>query len=377
MTDRVPAEQERKERESANQLVVLRAALEEAETIEQITPLMNQADIFRMVARKAQLSRDAQNDWAEYKLNAERKAGAMLKSMGLKRGRPKTSGDESIKTLEVLGINYNQSSNWQRLAELPVSEFLAYTTDTRAKGKEITEAGAIAKAKHIERENQKKQRATQAATISAEAAVLERQSCLEWLPNQPDCDLLLTDPPYSTDVDDIDVFAQQWMPLALAKVKPTGRAYVCVGAYPQELRAYLNIETPQHLKLSNVLVWTYRNTLGPAPKFGYKLNWQAILYYEGVDAPPLNCPEMVEQFAVQDINAPDGRHGDRWHAWQKPDALAQRFIRHSTNPGDIVLDPFAGTGTFILNAAQLGRKAYGCDINPDNIAIAVERGCQV
>jgi len=159
-------------------------------------------------------------------------------------------------------------------------------------------------------------------------------------------------------------------------VKPTGRAYVCIGAYPDELRAYLNIPTPEHLNLSNMLVWTYRNTLGPSPKMGYKLNWQAILYYEGRDCGPLDCPEMVEQFSVQDINAPDGRQGDRWHAWQKPDLLAQRFIRHSTQPGDIVLDPFAGTGTFIINAAHLGRKASGCDINAENITIAVDRGCQ-
>lgn len=373
--DNLPAQR------NSTELAIARQALEEATTIAEITPLMDRADILRTMARKAKLSRDAQNDWAEYKLDAERKAGQILKQLELKAGRPKNNDSaESLQpdtiSLCDLGVTNRQSSNWQRLASLPEDEYVEYKTETRAKGKEITEAGAVARAKHREREIQKKERAKQAATIAAEVATVEYSSYADWLPVQPDCDLLITDPPYSTDVDDITSFAADWLPIALAKVKSTGRAYVCIGAYPEELRAYLNVPVPEHLDLTNVLVWTYRNTLGPSPKFGYKLNWQAVLYYEGRDCAPLDCPEMVEQFSVQDINAPDGRRGDRWHAWQKPDLLAQRFIRHSTKPGDIVIDPFAGTGTFILNAAQLGRKASGCDINPDNIAIAVERGCQ-
>lgn len=197
----------------------------------------------------------------------------------------------------------------------------------------------------------------------------------DWLPQQPSCDMLFTDPPYATDVDDIKSFAAHWLPFALDKVKPTGRAYVCIGAYPDELAAYLTVPPPPHLILSQVLVWTYRNTLGPTPKHDYKLNWQAIIYYRGVDAAPLDSPEMVEQFSVQDINAPDGRQGDRWHAWQKPDKLAERFIRHATQPGDLILDPFSGTGTHLLASARLGRRGHGCEMSEDTFAIALDRGC--
>jgi hypothetical protein len=206
-------------------------------------------------------------------------------------------------------------------------------------------------------------------------AIITHARWEDWLPQQPNCDLLLTDPPYATNVDDIDAFAAHWLPFGLGKVKPTGRAYVCIGAYPHELAAYLAVPPPAHLVLSQVLVWIYRNTLGPTPKYDYKLNWQAILYYRGVDAPPLDSPEMLEQFSVADINAPDGRQGDRWHPWQKPDKLADRYIRHATKPGDVILDPFAGTGTHLLAAARLGRRGYGCDLNPDTVEIARQRGC--
>ena len=188
-------------------------------------------------------------------------------------------------------------------------------------------------------------------------------------------DLLLTDPPYSTDVDDIDTFANSWLYNALDNVKDTGMAYVFIGAYPEEIRAYLNARTPEHMALTQVLVWEYKNTLGQNPKDRYKQNYQVCLFYRGINAPELDCPLTAEQWAVQEINAPDGRQGDRYHAWQKPMEIAERFVRHSTRPGDVVFDPFACTGTFLLAAAKLGRKAYGYEINPENAGIAYDRGC--
>jgi hypothetical protein len=197
----------------------------------------------------------------------------------------------------------------------------------------------------------------------------------DWLLAQPPCDLLLTDPPYSTEVEDIESFAQTWLPLALSKVRSTGRAYVCIGAYPRELRAYLNVRACW--EVAQVLVWSYRNTLGPKPAMGYKQNWQAILSFCGPDAPPLDCPLLTEQFSTQEINAPDGRQGGHYHAWQKPDALAERLIRHATRPGDVVYDIFSGTGTFLLAAQRLGRVGRGCDRSEEMLAIAEKRGCAI
>ena len=218
----------------------------------------------------------------------------------------------------------------------------------------------------------------QQAAAKPAAATIVHADCLEWLAAAPDADLLLTDPPYSTDVDDIDAFAHDWLPLALSKVKPTGRAYVCIGAYPAELHAYLTVRAgiPEGMVLADVLVWTYRNTLGPSSKLDYSRNWQAILHYRGPEAPPLRTTSLTEKFAVIDMNAPDGRRGERWHTWQKPDGLGEMLVNHATEPDGVVLDPFAGTGTFLLAAARLGRTAYGADQNADMVRIAKERGCE-
>lgn len=198
----------------------------------------------------------------------------------------------------------------------------------------------------------------------------------DWLPKQDNADLLLTDPPYSTDLKDVYSFAQDWLPIAFDKIKPTGRAYICIGAYPEEIEAYIKASKSLSLRLTNILVWTYQNTLGPQPTHDYKLNWQAILYYKGPDSPPLNCPSMVEQFTVQNISAPDGRQADKYHQWQKPLELADRLIKHSTKEGDLIIDPFVGTGTFVLAANRLGRIGYGCDIDKIALDIAIKRGCE-
>ena len=222
-------------------------------------------------------------------------------------------------------------------------------------------------------EAKRKAELKKAGTLDIPCPTIALASWEQWLPEQPDCDLLLTDPPYMTDVEDIGRFAESWLPEALAKVKPTGRAYVCIGAYPDELYAYLSIIPPDHLVLDQVLVWTYRNTLGPAAKDRYNLNWQAVLYYRGVKAGPLDCPSLNEQFAVQDIAAPDGRTNGRHHTWQKPDELARRFVRHATRAGDLVLDPFAGTGTFLVAAFELRRRAIGCERDPKMVKLARKR----
>jgi 16S rRNA G966 N2-methylase RsmD len=238
-------------------------------------------------------------------------------------------------------------------------------------------AMTLTRAKQEVRQEHREAAMAAAVQVSPTQPAIAECSYFEWLIDKPKCDLLLTDPPYSTDVANIEFFAKEWLPEALSVVKSTGRAYVFIGAYPDEIAAYVEAtRTSSHVRLDDLLVWTYRNHLGPKPTYGYKLNWQAILYFVGRDAPPLECPDLMEQFTVHDVPAPDGRQGDNYHTWQKPLKLVERFVRHSTRPGDLVYDCFAGTGSHLIAAARLGRRAEGCDVDPEMVAIAVSRGCR-
>jgi ParB-like chromosome segregation protein Spo0J len=220
--------------------------------------------------------------------------------------------------------------------------------------------------------------AAQRKTAKLKAHVIEADA-VEWLHTIEDrsADLLFTDPPYCTDVPDIEAFVGSWLALPLSKVKATGRAYIFAGAYPEEMLAYLSALHQQKRFVTEILGWTYSNTLGPAPARGYKSNWQAVFYLQGEEAPNLKAPNLVEQFAMQAIPAPDGRQGERFGSWQKPYALAEMYIRHSSAEGDLIIDPFTGTGTLLLAAADLGRIAMGCDHDPEALAICRERGAEV
>jgi site-specific DNA-methyltransferase (adenine-specific) len=61
------------------------------------------------------------------------------------------------------------------------------------------------------------------------------------------------------------------------------------------------------------------------------------------------------------------------HPTQKPVALVERCILASTNRGDVVLDPFAGSGTTAVAALKLGRQFWGVDLDLPSVEIATKR----
>ena len=58
---------------------------------------------------------------------------------------------------------------------------------------------------------------------------------------------------------------------------------------------------------------------------------------------------------------------------QKPILLLERIIRLVTNPGDLVLDPFCGSGTTLVAAALNGRRGFGIDVSEDAVVLTRER----
>ena len=327
-----------------------------------------------------QLSRRNITDFVRVELALKRK------DLLLKQGKEKMQFAGRAGAEARWGLSQNDKPYTQHNTRAIIAKDLGLSTGTVAQAEvilkkapeetkeklrrgELTISAAYRKLK--KEEEIRKARESIAAQVASSPVkpVISLQDWKSWLEEQPQCDLLITDPPYMTDVDNIDEFAK-WLPVALSKVKNTGFAYVFIGAYPEELRAYLNVSNP-----TQILIWTYRNVLGVMPKNRYRLNYQAILFFRMPEAPDLNCPITNEQWAVHDVSQQGMLGGDRMYKWQKPDELAERLIRHSTKPGDLVLDCFAGSGTFLIAASKLGRVARGCDIDEEVIKIAEQRGC--
>jgi site-specific DNA-adenine methylase len=230
--------------------------------------------------------------------------------------------------------------------------------------------------KRVEKESAKEEVKKQQQEPDEQTAVVRHVDVQQLLAETDSGDLLLTDPPYTTDVDDIRTFVSSWLPAAMRTLDDTGCAFIFVGAYTDELQTYLSQLDELGLReRTQVLVWTYRNTLGQTPSDQYKRNWQAILFIQSDPTTDIDAPLTSEKWAVQDINAPDGRHDGRHHKWQKPREAIDRFIRHTTEEGDTVIDPFVGTGTTALVAAELGRQVIAGDNSSKMLDIAVDRGC--
>ena len=71
------------------------------------------------------------------------------------------------------------------------------------------------------------------------------------------------------------------------------------------------------------------------------------------------------------ISSRERAHGS--YPTQKPLKLLERIIKACSNPGDLVFDPFCGSGTTLVAALSLGREFVGCDINEEAVRITRER----
>lgn len=126
-------------------------ALVQASTIDEVKDVIDKAEAIRLYFRKAADGLEIQNQAAEIKLRAERRAGELLCEISrYQRGgdRRSKSRDGTLK-LSDLKINKNQSSRWQKLAGLDEDTFEQHIATTKDNGRELTSAGTLKLAQKI------------------------------------------------------------------------------------------------------------------------------------------------------------------------------------------------------------------------------------
>ena len=104
----------------------------------------------------------------------------------------------------------------------------------------------------------------------------------------------------------------------------------------------------------------------------YRRSYETVLVGE---KPGAACRWYDESHAVENIIRRIGKIiplADN-HPTEKPVSLAAHFIRLHTKPGDLILDPFMGSGTTGVAAVQLGRRFIGIEIDPGYFEIATKR----
>jgi site-specific DNA-methyltransferase (adenine-specific) len=251
-----------------------------------------------------------------------------------------------------------------------------------------------------------------------------RGDCIATLNDGPEgwIDLVFADPPFnigylyhgyddSRKTEDYLKFSEDWMRAVHRSLKPRGSFYLAIGdAYAADLCVIARRQIGFHLR--NWIIWHY--TFGQQPKRMFARSHTHILYFTKDEKEFTFNPDAIRvksarQTTYADIRAnPKGKLPDDvwylrpqeteetmfqsdsdtwsvsrvcgtfkeregWHGCQMPIAVLDRIIKSSSNPDDIVLDPFNGSGTTVVSAALLGRQYVGIDQSEAYVAYARKR----
>jgi len=197
-----------------------------------------------------------------------------------------------------------------------------------------------------------------------EPAVLHCGDCLELLPQIPAgvVAAVVTDPPYNVGLDygssddlrtDYPDWCRKWF--TQLRVACTGPILVSCGV--ANLLMWHGVAKPDW-----ILSWHKPAAMGRCA-VGFN-NWEPVLLF-GKSRGGAGCD--VFSAVIKPDPSIDG------HPCPKPLAWAVKQVNSYTRPGDIVLDPFMGSGTTGVACIQTGRRFIGIEIDPTYFAIAQKR----
>jgi site-specific DNA-methyltransferase (adenine-specific) len=229
-------------------------------------------------------------------------------------------------------------------------------------------------------------------------------------------DLVFADPPFNIGYE-YDVYhdrrgtaqylawTRRWGEAVRRVLKPTGTFWLAIGDdYAAELK--LLFQNELGFTCRSWVVWYYTFGVNCVKKFSrshthlfhfvqdpeqFTFNASAIkvpsarqlVYNDSRAVPSGRLPDDTWILRPQDVTVgfePDedtwyfrrvcGTFKERagWHGCQMPEQLLGRIIRVCSHPGDLVLDPFAGSGTTLVVAKKLGREYLGFEVSENYVA---------
>lgn len=239
----------------------------------------------------------------------------------------------------------------------------------------------------------------------------------DWLRSLPDSsiDLIFADPPYNVKKAEWDTFESQeryiewsmeWIKQASRVLKPTGTMFVCGVS---EILSDLKHPACRYFDGCRWLIWHYKNKANLGNDWGrahesllhlrkskkFRLNMDPVRIPYGKHT--LKYPSHPQ---AKSSNFGKGKRRDNWqphplgakpkdvleiptkcngsyestpHPTQKPEELVRKLVMATSNAGDIVIDPFSGSGTTAVVSEQLKRKWLACDLSIEYNEWAIKR----
>ncbi len=224
-------------------------------------------------------------------------------------------------------------------------------------------------------------------------------------------DLLFADPPYNLTKtfgketfrektsDEYETWLDSWLMLCLPLLTPTASIYIC-----GDWRSSSAIQRvgSKYFKLQNRITWEREKGRGAKRNWKnaaediwfftvsdeFTFNLDAVKVRRKVLAPYKENGKPKDWNAATNGNFRDTHPSNIWtdisvpfwsmpentdHPTQKPEKLLAKIILASTNPGDLILDPFAGSGTTAVTAKKLGRDFVAIESDEQYCLIAQKR----
>lgn len=248
---------------------------------------------------------------------------------------------------------------------------------------------------------------------------LWRGDSIEWLKSLPSesIDLIFADPPYNIKKADWDNFESQeeyikwsmlWIEQASRVLKPTGTLYICGFS---EILADIKHPATKLFHSCRWIIWHYKNKANLGKDWGR--SHESILHFRKSKKITLNIDNIRIPYGNHTLKYPshpqattsqygnggkndkhvwkpnplgakpkdviecpttcNGMHEKTPHLTQKPEELIRKIVLVSSNAGEVVLDPFCGSGTTPVCSEQLQRKWLACDISSEYLGWTVNR----
>ncbi len=223
-------------------------------------------------------------------------------------------------------------------------------------------------------------------------------SVLNLLP-QESVNLIIADPPYNLtksfngktfakrSSDSYEVYTRSWLSLASRVLKPSGSIYICCD---WETSLIIGNVVKDFFKIQNRITWQREKGRGAKSNWKngmediwfatksdtYTFNLEAVKIRRKVIAPYRVDGKPKDWNETRSGNYRDTCPSNFWdditipfwsmpentaHPTQKPEKLIAKIILASSNPGDIIFDPFLGSGTTSVVAKKLGRHYIGIE----------------
>jgi len=293
------------------------------------------------------------------------------------QGDSKGDGWNTQKTADMLDMDRSHLAKQINFAKL-----LKEKPDLKEKLNGLPLTIAMRKAKMI-LDAEKMERLSKNKKASSE---IKLGNCIELLKELEDesVDLLLTDIPYGLDA--INLKGNNYKGLVKDQENSCySEVYKLMQAIKKDLgrvlkpsaHFYVFHSIDQYNYLQSILIgagldpdpvpiiWDKTRTTAPFRGYSYAPCYEICSF--GHKPPKTKMLSQACKSLVQ-VKSPSVK--EKIHVFQKPVELLEYFIKQSTNIGDLVLDPFAGSGSTILAAKKCGRRGLGFEVNKDNYLMA-------